>query len=282
MLLAGCAGLLPQLPEPATPEARRARVLPRETTCRLDRCASSVAVGERRVRIESNHRELSLEELFGGRRPSILRRAARGLGEAALERAGVVTTTSRVAVGQRTVTEPGNPLRLTCEQAWVDEETREKQGREVESTTRRLGEGLDCRAHEATAATDSTGAGARWRFSLGVPPSGDGLAAAVDSVLRQGTPVSADVPMQLERVPAGGGTSVPYLVQRDEASVRASYVVTTWRWAVRRADGTAIGALVRGPFVVDAVDLLPSATEEEGAMLRLLAACLALRLGGDD
>jgi hypothetical protein len=83
----------------------------------------------------------------------------------------------------------------------------------------------------------------------------------------------------LERFPGPGLAPERYTIASDpdspDPTARTTGRGAAARWLVRRPDGRAVGALVSRVLPVAAVDVLPGASADEAAVLRLLSACLA-------
>jgi hypothetical protein len=289
VLLAGCALAGGPLPAPE-PGVRRELVAPGGGSCRDSRCTASVVVGGRRFVVTSRTRLVSPDEVTGRPRRPLLARVAGALGGAMLDHLpGATVTDIVVGTGTRTVAAsddgPGAGLRLACELAWVDRERRERGGDETQAAVQaervRLAEGLACRA--APAAGDDSAV--EWRIRRGFTPGGGGLVAAVDSARAldarpdSGARAAAARPLVLERLPGPGLAPERYTIASDpdgpDPTVRTARRGTAARWLVRRPDGRAVGALVSRLLPVAAVDVLPGASADEAAVLRLLSACLA-------
>jgi hypothetical protein len=276
LLLGGCAVARPRLAAPDA-GARREDIASRGERCRAGACTTSLAVGGRPFRVVSRARRVSPEEATGRPRGSLVGRAVAAAGGAVLREAGVATSGLVVGVGTRSVAGSAGTPDAECELVWVDEETREKVGGEERVALARLAEGLAC-----TAATSAGGAAVRWRFGRGISPSRDSLA-----LLLSGGALAAAAPSHrpatLERMaPSGTHVAERYVVALDTTGwagageLRARVA----RWEVRRADGTAVGAVLQIGAVFDpalptaAVDIRDVATPDEAAILRLIGACL--------
>lgn len=264
LLSGGCASAGLPLPEPGH---SRAAVERRVTTCSGERCTFDLRVGGTRYRVRSEARTVTPEEAAGGRRPSLARRVAGGIGGALLRGIGLTTSSQVVVLDTRTVDDAASALRLRCALVAIVEVETERVGDEDEQTRRALAEGADC---VVTPAADTV---PRWRYRAGIAPVTDSIALAVAALEPAANAPTPGREPSLERHMPASGEILRYTV----ADTLPNRWIPQQRTVVRRADGSVVGVIVRLAGDPVAVDVAPGADPEEAGLLRMLGVVFVRR-----
>ena len=273
LVLAGCGALRLSV-EPPAPDVRREHVELGATRCRSQRCRSDVTVGTRRYRVETATRVVSVDEASGRPAPSAGRRAAGAIGGAIARGIGIATSQVVVGLGTRIVTDTAARMALHCDLAWIDEDTRAREGGETVTTSARRAEGIAC--HATRLGDDAR----RWSFRRGIPVAGDSLVAVLDSLDVDGSP-AGDVPGPvIERWNDGDANrrSV-YVILRDTVRTRSRWIPVD-HWRIHRVGGALVGTIFESPVPPRFIDIAEVADDEETAVLRLVSAVLAEPIRG--
>jgi hypothetical protein len=267
----GCAGGILAAAPPAADWSRESfRVT--STSCRSDNCRARLSTSQGKLEIRTRARTYAPHQIPGWERPRG-ERAVLSTALLAVRWLGGVSEHTRIGLGTRVVS--GNAAdgwELRCSVFWVDREQRQQNRRDGDTTseTERLAQGARCSA-VATADT----AGVRWRFLAGVAPPRDSLALLYDSLLAVRSPlIDPWPPMSLERLSAGGEVTERYTIASDLATF-ANFTIRV-RLHVAREGGAALATFHGGDRSL--LDVAPEATQEEAAVLRLVAAAVSLWL----
>lgn len=173
---------------------------------------------------------------------------------------------TKVGHGTRLVSESvSGGWRLSCRVFWLATESMKAASGDrpdyVAGVTLNA-QGMDCAA--TTLADTAT---VRWRFTRGIAPAFDSLAAAIDSLSNEGSPLlTPSPPMTLERLAHDSVATARYdIVFESLQRVRIRREMRDQMAAIYLAGNTT-------------VDLAPGLTEAETHVARLIAAALAIRL----
>jgi hypothetical protein len=237
------------------------------TTCTASRCTSSVSVGERRYRVETRIDARPLEHALAGTRPSLAQRALGAVADDLARSLSGMTEHLEASQVRRTVRPRDGGPGLTCDLVWIDVEYRQR--REPERTRSRIGEGQTCIMSASGDSSDAT-----WRFRAGSSTAPDSLQETYGHLADAiGSGVTRDrLPMSLERI--ARAESAPAYEIRFDGYIKAANAIRGWRaLVVRDAEPIARFHLVE-EHGHSAIDFVPASSDEERALLRLLAAHL--------
>jgi hypothetical protein len=267
---AGCAGGVLQTAPPAVGWSREAFRITSES-CWADNCRSRMKAAQGNLEITTRARSYAPHQIAGWERP-LAERLALSTAMLAVRWAGGTTEQTRIGLGTRVVSAgPAAEWQLRCSIFWMDtEEKHSRRSGEETSYVQRQAQGARCGA-VATADTSIV----RWRFTGGIAPPRDSLAALVDSLMAAGSPLlNPFPPMSLERLTAAGEVAERYVIENEFATL-AHFVVRV-RLHVARETGAALATFHGGDSAL--LDVAPEATAEEAAVLRLIAAAVAMWL----
>lgn len=219
-----------------------------------------------------------LHEIPGWNTQSTTGRVMGGLLMGVLRRQGLTTDRVQVGVGTRTISDSGDTAwELRCSVYWIDDQEEEydkDKDDHVVSSVRRS-EGAACRVVDL-----ADTAQVRWRFTAGIAPPRDSLAARYDSIRAvNAVLVGAVPPMSLERVGPEGAIEQRYDVVPDTVRSYTTGSLVAHHFTVSRDSATPpIAGIHTEPTV--GLDYASEATPEEVRALRLLTALLAVSFKG--